>query len=77
MTPYRTSYVKLIDAWLIVSLMVPFVEIIVQTVINLLHEDNNEDNNVMFVRRSIHLNFNTLFSKIFSGALRQWFHTTY
>jgi len=69
--------VKLIDAWLIVSLMVPFVEIIMQTVINLLHEDDNEDNSVMFVRRSIHLNSNTLFSKIFNRASRQQCHTMY
>ena len=51
----RTSYVKLIDVWLIVSLMVPFANIIVQTVINILQEDNldeDDDDGRMFERRS-------------------------
>ena len=50
----RTSYVKLIDAWLIVSLMVPFANIIVQTVINILQEDglDEDDGSRVFHRRS-------------------------
>ena len=51
----RTSYVKLIDTWLIVSLMVPFANIIVQTVINILQEDNldeDDGSSRVFHRRS-------------------------
>ena len=50
----RTSYVKLIDTWLIVSLMVPFANIIVQTVINILQEDDldEDDGGRIFERRS-------------------------
>ena len=39
----RTSYVKLIDIWLIFNLVIPFVEIILQTSLCLLEEEDEED----------------------------------
>ena len=40
----RTSYVKLVDIWLITNLMIPFVEIILQSLMNVWYKDheNNE-----------------------------------
>ena len=38
----RTAYVKMIDIWSIVNLMVPFFEIITQTYLNQLYNDINE-----------------------------------
>ena len=38
----RTSYVKLIDIYLIFNLIIPFVEIILQTSLNLLEEDQED-----------------------------------
>ena len=35
----RTSYVKMIDIWLIVNLLILFVDIILQTIINYIAED--------------------------------------
>ena len=35
----KTSYVKAMDIWLIINLLVPFFEIILQTLINTWHED--------------------------------------
>ena len=35
----RTSYVKAIDIWLITNLMIPFFEIILQSLMNILYND--------------------------------------
>ena len=44
----RTSYVKMVDIWLIMSLLIPFLEIILQTFLNMLYneEDTQERNEV-------------------------------
>ena len=43
----RTSYVKMMDIWLIFNLMIPFLEIILQTMIHKLHEEDDFGNEVM------------------------------
>ena len=40
----RTSYIKMMDLWLIFNLMIPFIEIILQTMIHKLHDE--DENNV-------------------------------
>jgi hypothetical protein len=45
----RTSYVKLVDIWLIFSLLVPFVEVIIHTVIDILRNRQKEQ----YPRKSI------------------------
>ena len=46
MTTYlpHTAYVKMIDCWLIFSLLKPFVDILVQTYIHTLRENQQEEN---------------------------------
>ena len=43
----RTSYVKMMDIWLIFNLMIPFLEIILQTMIHKLHDEDDFGNEVM------------------------------
>ena len=43
----RTSYVKMMDIWLIFNLMIPFLEIILQTMIHKLHDEDDYGNEVM------------------------------
>ena len=38
----RTSYVKAVDLWLITNLMIPFIEIILQTVVNVWEKDGED-----------------------------------
>ena len=40
----RTSYVKAVDFWLITNLMIPFFEMILQSLINVLHKDDELNN---------------------------------
>ena len=40
-----TAYVKMIDCWLIFSLLKPFMDIIVQTYIQTLREDSQQEMN--------------------------------
>ena len=41
----RTSYVKAVDIWLIANLMIPFVEIILQSLLNIWDKDNEDNDN--------------------------------
>ena len=47
----RTSYVKMIDIWLIVNLLILFVDIILQTVINFIAEDEEKPNPKVTLRQ--------------------------
>lgn len=49
----RTSYVKLIDIYLIFNLIIPFVEIILQTSLNLLEEDQEDEDTPVFMNVKI------------------------
>ena len=40
----RTSYVKAVDLWLITNLMIPFFEMILQSLINVLQKDDEYNN---------------------------------
>ena len=42
----RTSYIKMIDIWLLVSLMIPFLEMILHTMLNKLHNEEDNENEV-------------------------------
>ena len=42
----RTAYIKMIDIWLIVSIMIPFLEVILHTMMNKLHNDGVNENEV-------------------------------
>ena len=42
----RTSYIKMIDIWLLVSLIIPFLEMILHTMLNRLHNEEDYDNEV-------------------------------
>ena len=47
----RTSYVKMIDIWFIMNLMVPFVEIILETVFNKVYNEKDvRGNGAAFIR---------------------------
>ena len=39
----RTSYIKMIDIWLLISLIIPFLEIILHTMLNKLHNENDNE----------------------------------
>merc|ERR1712117_320615 len=43
----RTSYVKAVDFWLITNLMIPFFEMILQSLVNVLQTDDDFGNEVM------------------------------
>ena len=47
----RTSYVKAVDLWLITNLMIPFFEMILQSLINVLQKDDecNNDSRLFMV----------------------------
>ena len=42
----RTSYIKMIDIWLITNLMIPFLEVILHTMMNKLHNEEDNENEV-------------------------------
>ena len=44
----RTSYVKAVDTWLITNLMIPFLEIILQSLSNIWYKDNEDTNTRIF-----------------------------
>ena len=44
----RTSYVKAVDIWLITNLMIPFLEIILQSLSNIWYKDNEDTNTRIF-----------------------------
>ena len=50
----RTSYIKMMDLWLIFNLMIPFIEIILQTMIHKLHDE--DENNVSLFQSPIPVN---------------------
>ena len=41
----RTSYVKAVDIWLIANLMIPFLEIILISLMNIWYKDNEDSDN--------------------------------
>jgi hypothetical protein len=43
----KTSYIKLIDIWLIVSLLIPFTEVILHTVRDVIRNDNDQQQSTM------------------------------
>ena len=47
----RTSYVKLIDVYLIFNLIVPFLEIILQTTLDILDEEQEEEEPQAFIKK--------------------------
>ena len=49
----RTSYVKLIDIWLIFNLIIPFVEIILQTSLSLLEEEEGGEESTVYMNARI------------------------
>ena len=49
----RTSYVKMMDIWLMFNLMIPFFEIILQTMIHKLHGKDDYGNEVMPYSRPV------------------------
>ena len=46
-----TSYVRLVDIWLICGQLIPFIEVILLTLKELYNEDDDEINHHGFVRR--------------------------
>ena len=48
----RTSYVKAVDTWLITNLMIPFFEIILQSLMNIWYKDNEEEDDTRLFRIS-------------------------
>ena len=56
----KTSYVKMIDLWLITNLLIPFIEIILQTLMNVWYKDGVDDRIVLSTNTNtkvnVHLN---------------------
>ena len=48
----RTSYIKMIDIWLIASTMIPFLEVILHTMMNKLHNEEDNENEVTLFQKS-------------------------
>ena len=48
----RTSYVKAVDLWLITNLMIPFIEIILQTLVNVWEKDGEDNDDSKLFRVS-------------------------
>ena len=46
-----TSYVRLVDIWLICGQLIPFIEVILLTLKELYNEEDDETNHHGFVRR--------------------------
>ena len=46
-----TSYVRLVDIWLICGQLIPFIEVILITLIELYNEEDNQINHHGFMRR--------------------------
>ena len=48
----RTSYVKAVDTWLITNLMIPFFEIILQSLMNIWYKDHEDEDDTRLFRIS-------------------------
>ena len=47
----RTAYVKLIDIWLIFNLLIPFMEIILSSIANMLYKEEDDIDDVGLFKR--------------------------